>query len=79
MKNFLKMTLATLAGLFLFGFVITLIFGGIIGGMATLGKQLPVMPSSAVMTIDMSTIALMEQTTETDPVAQLILKNSGLP
>lgn len=71
MKNFLKMTLATLAGLFLFGFVITLIFGGIIGGMATLGKQLPVMPSSAVMTIDMSTIALMEQTTETDPMAMI--------
>ena len=65
------MTLATLAGLFLFGFVITLIFGGIIGGMATLGKQLPVMPSSAVMTIDMSTIALMEQTTETDPMAMI--------
>ena len=71
MKNFLKMTLATLTGLILFGFVTTFIFIGIIGGMATLGKQLPVMPSSAVMTIDMSTIALMEQTTETDPMAMI--------
>ena len=76
MKNFFKMTLATLAGLVLFGFVMTIIFGGIIGGLATLGKQLPVMPSSAVLTMDMSTVVLTEQTTETDPMA--LIQGKGI-
>ena len=71
MKGFIKTTLATLAGLIIFGFIMTLIFGGIIGGLATLGKPAPVMPSSAVLTIDMSTIALTEQTTEIDPIAMI--------
>ena len=76
MKNFLKMTLATLTGLVLFGFVMTIVFGGIIGGLATLGKQLPVMPSSAVLTMDMSTVVLTEQTTETDPMA--LIQGKGI-
>lgn len=71
MKNYLKMTLATLTGLLLFGIVTTFIFVGIIGSMATLGKHMPVMPDSAVLTMDMSTVVLMEQTTEIDPVAML--------
>ena len=76
MKNFLKMTLATLAGLMLFGAVMTFILGGIIGGLAKLGKPTPVMPESAVLTMDMSTVVLMEQTTEIDPVA--MLQGNGL-
>ncbi len=71
MKNFIKMTLATLTGLLLFGFVSTFILGGIIGTVATLGKQQPVMPDSAVLTMDMSTILLTEQTQETDPLTAL--------
>ena len=71
MRNFLKMTLATLAGLMLFGAVTTFILVGTIGSLATLGKQMPVMPESAVLTMDMSTVALMEQTTEMDPIAML--------
>ena len=71
MKNFIKMTLATLLGLFLFGGVITFIFAGFIGAAAALGKQQPVMPASAVLTMDMSTIVLMEQTQELDPLSAI--------
>lgn len=71
MKGFLKMTLATLTGLLLFGFVTTFIIGGIIGGLATLGKTQPIMPTSAVLTIDMSTITLTEQTVEMDPISMI--------
>ena len=71
MKNFIKMTLATLTGLLLFGVVATFILGGIIGAAATLGKEQPVMPSSAVLTMDMSTVMLMEQTQEMNPLTAI--------
>lgn len=71
MKNFIKMTLATLTGLLLFGFVSVFILVGVIGAVATLGKSTPVMPESAVLTIDMSTIMLDEQTKEMDPMDAL--------
>jgi len=71
MKNFIKMTLATLTGLLLFGGVMTFVFAGIIGAAASLGKQQPVMPDSAVLTMDMSTVMLMEQTQEADPLAMI--------
>ena len=76
MKNFIKMTLATLTGLLLFGVVATFIMGGIIGAVATLGKEQPVMPSSAVLTMDMSTVMLMEQTQEMDPLT--VIQGNGL-
>lgn len=76
MRNFIKMTLATLLGLFLFGGVVTFIFVGIIGAAAALGKQQPVMPDSAVLTMDMSTVMLMEQTQEMDPLT--MLKGNGM-
>ena len=65
------MTLATLTGLLLFGVVTTFILGGIIGGLAALGKPQPFVPSSAVLTMDMSTITLTEQTVETDPLTMI--------
>ena len=61
------MTLATLTGLFLFGGVATFILVGIIGAAAALGKPQPIMPASGVLTMDMSTIMLTEQTMESDP------------
>jgi protease-4 len=76
MRNFIKMTLATLVGLFLFGGVVTFIFAGIIGATAALGKQQPVMPDSAVLTMDMSTVMLTEQTQEMDPLT--MLKGNGM-
>ena len=65
------MTLATLTGLFLFGGVATFILVGIIGAAAALGKPQPIMPASGVLTMDMSTIMLTEQTMESDPLTIL--------
>lgn len=71
MKNFIKMTLATLTGLLLFGFASLIILGGIIGAAASLGKHQPVMPESAILTLDMSKVMLTEQTQEVDPLTAL--------
>lgn len=71
MKNFIKMTLATLTGLLLFGIIVTFIMGGIIGAASMLGKKQAVMPESAVLTMDMSTILITEQTKEADPLTAL--------
>ena len=71
MKNFVKMTLATLTGLLIFGFVSIFIMIATVGALATLGESQPVMPAKAVLTIDMSTMMLGEQTKETDILASL--------
>lgn len=71
MKNFLKMTLATLTGLLVFGVVAMFIMVATIGALASMGEKQPVMPAKAVLTINMSTMMLSEQTKEGDPFASL--------
>lgn len=71
MKNFLKMTLATVTGLLIFGAVSMFILIAAVGAVAALGEKDPVMPTKAVLTIDMSTMVLAEQTKESDPFAAL--------
>lgn len=65
------MTLATITGLFLFGFVAMFLFVGAIGAIAAVGETTPVMPSEAVLKIDFTSMALAEQTSEADPIAML--------
>lgn len=65
------MTLATLTGLLLFGFISMFIMIGIIGAMAAAGSSKPVMPAEAVLSIDFSKMILAEQTEEADPFAAL--------
>lgn len=71
MKNFVKMTLATIAGLFIFGFVALFIMIAMFGAIAAMGDTQPVIPSEGMLQIDMSTMALAEQTQESDPFASL--------
>ena len=71
MKNFLKMTLATIVGLFIFGFVSIFLFAAVIGAIASAGDSQPVMPREAVLQINFSTMTLAEQTKEADPFASL--------
>ena len=71
MKNFLKMTLATLLGLMIFSVVSMLIGFGIIGAVAALGEKQPVMPAQAVLRLDMASVVLGEQTAEADPLTML--------
>ena len=75
MKDFIKMTLATVVGLLVFCCVITFTTITMIGALASLGNPQPVMPSKAMMVIDMSTILLSEQTEEVNPL--LALQSSG--
>ena len=71
MKNFIKMTFATVAGLIIFGFVAIFLTIAFVGAVATLGDKQPVMPAKAMLTIDMSAITLGEQTKEQDVLDML--------
>ena len=71
MKEFFKMTLATLLGLFVFGIVSFFISFSMIGALASLGETTPVMPREGVLKLDMSKIILQEQTQEADPLQML--------
>ena len=71
MKDFVKMTLATIAGLFLFGIAAMFIMIAMVGAMASLGSSQPVMPREGVLQINMSSMTLAEQTQENDPFASL--------
>ena len=77
MRNFIKMTFATLTGLILFSIATTSLSIAIIGAIATLGNKQPVMPAKAMMVVDMSSIVLSEQTTETDLITTL--QSGGKP
>ncbi len=71
MKNFVKMTLATIVGLFIFGIVAFFLMFAMLGAVATLGDTQPVMPREGVLQINMSTMTLAEQTKEADPLTMI--------
>ena len=71
MKEFVKMTLATISGLLIFGFVAFFLMFAVIGALASIGDTQPVMPQKAVLKIDMAGITLTEQTKEADPIELL--------
>lgn len=71
MKDFVKMTLATVAGLLIFGFVSMFISIGFIGAIAASSDKQTVLPREGVLKIDMSAFALSEQTMEDDILATL--------
>ena len=71
MKEFVKMTLAVIAGLFLFGFVAMFMMIAMVGALAAVGESQPVMPREGVLQINMSTMTLAEQTQEADPFASI--------
>ena len=72
MKEFVKMTLATMAGLLVFGIVALFFSFAMIGAVASMGEKQPVMPREAVLKIDMSTFTLSEQSTEANPLDVLM-------
>lgn len=72
MKDFLKMLLASFTATAVYGIIGIMILIGCITGLASLMEEpLPMMPSKAVLTLDMSTITLSEQTQEVDLVEVL--------
>ncbi len=71
MKNFVKMTLATIVGLIAFSVVALFLMFAVIGAVASMGDTQPVMPREGVLQINMTGLALTEQTTEEDPFSAL--------
>ncbi len=71
MKDFVKMTLATILGLIIFGFVSMFMSIVMIGAIAALGETEPVMPREGILQINMSEITLSEQAQEADPLASI--------
>lgn len=77
MKDFLKMTLAVVIGCLIIGIVKIFIMFGFVGSLSLLGKQQPVMPASAILRIDMSTVQLAEQTTDIGVLSSISGKQTG--
>ena len=78
MKDFVKMTLAVLAGLFIFGIVAFFFTFAMVGAVASLGDKQTVMPREAVLKIDMSTFTLSEQSTEANPMDMILAGGSSI-
>ncbi len=72
MKEFVKMTLATMAGLFIFGIVAFFFMFAMLGAVAAMGENQPVMPREAVLKIDMSTFTLRAQSAAANPMDMLL-------
>ncbi|MBQ9548292.1 MAG: signal peptide peptidase SppA [Bacteroidales bacterium] len=71
MKDFLKMVLAVLCGLLLMGVLSIFLFSGFIASLSLAGGAQPVLPKTGVLGIDMSKIAITEQTQPQDPFASM--------
>lgn len=66
MKQFLKMTLASILGVLLAGLILIFLSTAMIGSIAALGQSQAVMPREAVLDVDLSTLEIVEQATD-DP------------
>ena len=66
MKDFVKTFLASLAALIVYGIVTFIFVFVVLAGLLGSDSAGPVMPESAVLTIDMSAVSLSEQTREAD-------------
>ena len=78
MKDFVKMTLAVMAGLFIFGIVAFFFTFAMVGAVASLGDKQTVMPREAVLKIDMSTFTLSEQSTEANPMDMVLAGGTSI-
>ncbi len=67
MKEFFKMVLAVICGLFLAGIIAFILGIGFVSSLAAAGSSTPVLPKSGVMVIDMSKINITEQSTPSTP------------
>ena len=82
MKDFLKMFLASLTAMFIYGiatfiFIFMLLFSGV-ASLFGADETGPIMPDEAVLTVDMSSLTLSEQTREAD-IIDVLQGNSMQP
>ena len=71
MKDFFKTALATVAGLIIFSFISLFLLISLISSVASLSESTPVVPQSAILTIDLSKVIISEQTQERDLLSML--------
>lgn len=71
MKDFVKMVLAVICGLFIMGIICFILTFGMIGSLAAAGSSKPVLPKSGVLKIDLSKVVLGEQTQESNPLSDM--------
>ena len=71
MKDFVKMTLATLTGLIAFCMVGFMFFGAAVGAVAALGSSEEIIPAEGMLEIDMTAFTLGEQDKEADPLTAI--------
>lgn len=77
MKDFVKMVLAVICGLFVMGIVGMFIFFGFIGAAASIGSEKPVLPKSGILYIDMAKFTLSEQAKPVDAMG--MVQGNSLP
>jgi protease-4 len=66
MKDFIKMVLAVICGVFIAGVICLFLFFGMLGSLAASSK--PLLPKSGVLRIDLASLAIGEQTKEANPL-----------
>lgn len=68
MKNFVKMVLAVVCGILLFGIISVILSMMFLGAVIASGSGQPVLPKSGVLKIDMSKVSIAEQSHEDSPL-----------
>lgn len=66
MKDFVKTLLAVITGLFIFGILLFVLSLGFIGSLAALTSTTPTVAEEGVLSIDLSTVAIAEQSKDYD-------------
>ena len=77
MKEFFKMVLAVICGLFLATVIFFILGMGFVASMAAAGSSTPIIPKSGVMVMDMSKIAITEQSTPSTPDVMSLISGGG--
>ena len=77
MKEFFKMVLAVVCGLFVAGIVFFILSMGFFSSLAAVGSSAPVLPKSGVMVMDMSRINITEQSTPSSPDVMSLISGGG--
>ena len=71
MKEFFKMLLAVICGLFITGFIIFFLFSSMIAAFSLAGSSQEPLPKSGVLRMDMSELSITEQAGGEDPLAMI--------
>ena len=71
MKEFFKMLLAVICGLFITGFIIFFLFSSMITALSLSSSSQTALPKSGVLMMDMSQLSIVEQPAAVDPMSML--------